>query len=272
MQPRSAIVSLFGGWLVFMDNWIAVADLVTLMETVDLEGPAVRSAVARLKQKGLLEAITLDGVAGYSATEDLRAVLDQGEERIFTSEIPADLDDGWVLAVFSVPESERPQRRQLRNQLTSLGFGPIASGVFMAPHRARSEAENLLTRNGLDRYVHLFKADYLGFESILELAKSAWDSEELSSRYRGFTRRNTQAIARVNSSQDRERQAFVACMRALEDWRPLLYQDPGLPDQIQECATDRARARKVFAEIGDKLKPQADTFVRNKMRQHQDAQ
>lgn len=267
MQPRSAIISIFGGWLVFMDNWIAVADLVRLMEALDLEGPATRSAVGRLKTKGLLEAVARDGVAGYSATEELQSVLGQGEGRIFSGEVPANLADGWILAVFSVPETERAQRRQLRTQLNSLGFGPIGSGIFLAPHRVRAEAESLLIRNGLDGYVHLFKAEYLGFESITELARSAWDSAELGTRYRAFTRLNRQAIADAKASKTSNRGAFIACIRALEDWRPLLYQDPGLPDEILACATDRAEARSLFATIGSELKTQSDLFVRSNMRQ-----
>ncbi len=268
VQPRSAIISLFGGWLVFMDNWIAIADLVALMETLNLEGPAVRAAVGRLKKRGLLEATTKEGIAGYSATTELQAVLDKGESRIFSTEVPADLSDGWVLAIFSVPESKREQRRQLRNQLTSLGFGPIASGVLMAPSRVEADAKDLMVRNGLDQYVHFFRSDHVGFGPITELVETAWDSEQLGLEYMRFNERNHKATELTVASATPNRQAFISCMQALEDWRPLSYRDPGLPDEIHAFAAERRMARKLFARVGDQLKMQADDFVKDSMRQY----
>lgn len=268
IQARPAIVSLFGGWLVFLDNWIAVADLVSVLAPLDLKGPTVRAAIGRLKKSGLLVAVTKHGVAGYSASDELREVLDQGEARIFTSEVPASLEEGWVLAVFSVPESEREQRRQLRNRLVSLGFGPIASGVFLAPSRVKDDTKQLLQRDDLASYVHLFRADYLGFDEVEELARSAWDFDELRSAYRGFVRWNGSAIETTNQASERDQAAFVACIRALEDWRPLAYRDPGLPDEVQDSAHDRAQARDLFARIGAELKGYSDSYVKSAMRQH----
>ncbi len=267
IQARPAIVSLFGGWLVFMDNWIAIADLVSVLEPLGLKGPAIRAAVGRLKKSGLLSANTREGVAGYSASDKLRTILDEGEARIFTSEVPASLEDGWVLAVFSVPETQRDQRRQLRNRLISLGFGPIASGVFLAPSRVGEDARQLIERDNLSGFVHLFRADYLGFDSIVGLARSAWDFDELGSAYRRFVLWNGPAIEQVNQATDRDKAAFVACIRALEDWRPLPYRDPGLPDELQTSSHERAAARDLFAQIGAELKEHSNLYVRTTLRQ-----
>lgn len=251
-----------------MDNWIAVADLVTLMGTLGLEGPAVRAAIGRLKKKGLLQAVSKEGIAGYCATPDLLSVLDKGEARIFTSEVPADLSDGWILAVFSVPESERENRRQLRKQLTALGFGPIASGVFIAPARVEVEAKALLDRNSLAGYVHLFEADHLGFASTKELVDAAWDSANIGAGYVSFVEQHQERFDLAVAATAPAHDAFICCMSALEDWRPLSYRDPGLADEIQDFAKERTLARELFSQIGAELKDRANAYVKANMRQY----
>lgn len=250
-----------------MDNWIAVADLLALLEDVGLDGPGVRAAVARLKKKKLLEPENRNNIAGYRATQELQTVLAEGESTIFATDPPASLDDGWLLAIFSVPESERERRRQLRNNLTSLGFGPIASGVFMAPRHVEANARRLLSRNDLSSYVHLFQSQHVGFGVLEDLTKSAWNDADLGESYRGFTEANHGVVETVKLSRTPDRDAFVACMHALEDWRPLPYLDPGLPDEVQSFAPERSIAQALFAEIGAELKDISNRHVRSTLRQ-----
>ncbi|NEE37388.1 PaaX family transcriptional regulator, partial [Streptomyces sp. SID7982] len=66
--------------------------------------------------------------AGYALSPDARQLLDDGDRRIYRHPAPS-LADGWVLAVFSVPEAERSKRHVLRSRLARLGFGTAAPGV-----------------------------------------------------------------------------------------------------------------------------------------------
>ena len=47
--------------------------------------------------------------------DELLADLNSGDRRIFHRSVTSE-DDGWVLAVFSVPESQRAQRHRLRTR------------------------------------------------------------------------------------------------------------------------------------------------------------
>lgn len=265
IQPRSALITLFGSFVVPLGNWIAVADIVSLLGELNLEGPSVRAAVARVKTAGLLDSAPRETVAGYSASRELVDILDAGDPRIFTSQVPADLADGWVLAVFSVPESKRDQRHRLRSLLTNLGFGPVSSGVWMAPSRTMDDVKRQLQRAGLSSYVHLFGADYAGFESITELIGAAWDPANLIDAYRAFVDRHSSAVDDWVETGREPRLAFVSCIRALEEWRPLAFRDPGLPDEIAPCSVERTRARNLFAKIGERMKQPADGFVASVM-------
>ena len=91
----------------------------------------------RLKSRGFLSAERWSGEAGYLLTDAGRHDLSTGDRRIFRP-ATATAEDGWVLAVFSVPETERHLRHQLRTELSWLGFGTVSPGV---------NEENLLTIN-----------------------------------------------------------------------------------------------------------------------------
>ena len=261
IQPRSAIITLFGAFVVPQHNWIAIADIVDLLTELGLDGRSVRTAVARLKKASLLEAVERHGTPGYSATPDLLAVLERGDVRIFTSQVPADLADGWIVATFSVPETHRDQRHRLRALLSSLGFGSMGPGVWIAPRRARSDAERLLMRDGLDSYVHLLTADYVGFDTIADLTASIWSSSALESEYEAFIEHHGSTVEDWERGGENAQEAFVLCMAVLEHWRSLTYTDPGLPDEIQAGADKRTTARELFAEIGARLESTAREHV-----------
>jgi phenylacetic acid degradation operon negative regulatory protein len=114
------------------DNWLSVAAIIALMADLGADGQAVRSSVSRLKRRGVLDADRRGGAAGYSLTAPTLEVLAEGDVRIFERPRATEAD-GWLVVVFSVPESERDKRHALRTSLTRLGFGTAAPGVWVAP-------------------------------------------------------------------------------------------------------------------------------------------
>ncbi len=64
--------------------------------------------------------------------------------------------------MFSVPESVRDKRHQLRSSLQRLGFGTVAAGVWVAPAHLHDDTVEVLARYQLMSYVDLFRADHLG--------------------------------------------------------------------------------------------------------------
>ena len=119
---RHLIITVYGLYARHDGGWLSVATLIRLLADLGIDEPAVRSAISRLKRRGILQARRHDGAAGYQLSAEALAILREGDARIFRRgrATPA---DGWVLAVFSVPESERHRRHVLRSELTRLGFG-----------------------------------------------------------------------------------------------------------------------------------------------------
>ena len=114
----------------------------------------------RLKSRDFLTAERRAGEAGYRLTEAGHRDLTTGDRRIFRP-ATATAADGWVLAVFSVPETHRHLRHQLRTELSWLGFGTVSPGVWIAPRPLADPTRALLTDAGLDGYVTWFAAQHL---------------------------------------------------------------------------------------------------------------
>src|SRR5262249_12016162 len=147
--------------------WMSVASLVGLLSGLGVDEPAVRSAVSRLKRRQILHASRRDGAAGYELSESATAILREGDHRIFRRE-RARLADGWLLAVFSVPEADRHNGPLLRSQLARLGFGTAAPGVWVAPAHLEGATAEMLARLNLREYADLFRADHLAFGDLSE--------------------------------------------------------------------------------------------------------
>jgi phenylacetic acid degradation operon negative regulatory protein len=257
-QPRALIVTVYGLYARDAAGWLPVSLLVRLLAELGVDEPAVRSAISRLKRRGLLVASRRDGVAGYELSSTADAILAEGDERIFGPSRPS-LADGWLLAVFSVPETERAKRHTLRSQLGALGFGAVAPGVWVAPaHRYDVTAANL-QRRGLADYVDLFRAEYLAFGDIGKLAGQWWDFGVLRGEYEAFITAYRQSLEVDLSS----RRAFADWVRVLTAWRRLPYHDPGLPVELLPPGWPAPAARALFQALRARLAGPAADFVAN---------
>ncbi|MBT2456292.1 PaaX family transcriptional regulator C-terminal domain-containing protein [Streptomyces sp. ISL-86] len=249
LRPSSLINTVYGAFLRRLGGWISIADLITLMGELDVDGPAVRSAISRLKKRGVLEPERRDAT-GYRLSPAVLPVFDEGDRRIFASLEPADLADGWAMAVFSVPESERNQRYQLRTRLTWLGFGNIAPGVWLAPGRLLEDARTMLVRLGLSDYVHLFAAEYAAFSDLPGVVGSWWDFPAIQTQYAAFADTYAPVAARLAAGAEPDpAEAFRHYVPLLTQWRRLPYLDPGLPTELLPADWNAVAARQVFQQL-----------------------
>ena len=231
-QPRSLIVTIYGLYARDDGGWLSVASLIRLMAELGVDEPAVRSSISRLKRREMLEPRRLGGAAGYRLSDDAREILSEGDHRIFRRPT-ARVEDGWLLAVFSVPESERQRRHVLRSRLAALGFGTAAAGVWVAPAHLYDDTRRALERLKLTEYVNLFRSDYLAFGDLDEAVASWWDLDALRDLYDDFLQAHGPVLTRWRRRRrPDDGAAFADYVRALTQWRRLPYLDPGLPAEL----------------------------------------
>jgi phenylacetic acid degradation operon negative regulatory protein len=284
-QPRALIVTIYGLYARASGGWLSVASVIALMAGLGIDEPAVRSSISRLKQRGLLEPRRQGGAAGYALSGSGRDILAEGDRRIFERR-RAEVTDGWLLAAFSVPESERGRRHTLRSRLAWLGFGTVSAGVWIAPAHLAEETAEVLARYGLAGYVDLFRADYLAFTDLREQVGRWWDLDRLEQLYQSFLDLARPVLERWACRSDGgpvvrsagcgdggavarsaghghgdDGAAFADYVRALTAWRRLPFLDPGLPPELLPPDWHGLRAAEAFGTLRERLAAPAHAYV-----------
>jgi phenylacetic acid degradation operon negative regulatory protein len=246
------IITIFGLYARGEHNWLSVASVVQLMADLGVEGQAVRSSISRLKRRGVVRSERRDGAAGYALAEPTLETLAEGDARIFERR-RATAGDGWLVVVFSVPESEREKRHALRTSLTQLGFGTAAPGVWVAPGNLATETRRTLERRGLAEYVDIFTGQHFAFGDLRSKVRAWWDLDELADLYADFVRRHRPVLDAVAGRVTSPEQAFQLYVPMLTQWRRLPYSDPGLPLSLLPPGWNGVTAEALFEELNTML-------------------
>ena len=261
LQPRALIVTIYGLYAREVGGWLSVSALIRLMGELGVDEQAVRSSISRLKRRGILHSERLDGAAGYALSGRAREILDEGDRRIFQRG-RAKPQDGWILAVFSVPETERQKRHALRSRLVWLGFGTVAAGVWVAPAHLETETRDMLQRQGLAAYVDLFSADYLGFQPMPAQVSCWWDLQGLQRLYEQFYAEQAPVLTRWKRRRSVDHgAAFAEYVRAVTTWRRLPFLDPGLAPELLPDDWLGARSADLFFALQARLAEPAHRHV-----------
>jgi phenylacetic acid degradation operon negative regulatory protein len=259
-QPRQLIVTVYGLYARIGGGWMSVASVIALLGDLGVDQQTVRSAISRLKQRGLLVASKRGRTAGYELSAEAGEILTEGDHRIFEHRRAA-ADDPWLLAVFSVPETERDKRHLLRTRLARLGFGTVSAGVWIAPAHMRTVTADVLTRHGLAGYADLFECAYVAFGDPKDKVRQWWDLDQLGLLYDEFLVEHRPVLAKWKRRRaprpGDDAEAFADYVRVLTDWRRLPYADPGLPAALLPADWEGALAAKLFAELRERLEQPA---------------
>jgi phenylacetic acid degradation operon negative regulatory protein len=257
-SATSLLRTIIGAHLRTVGGWISIADLITLMGAVGVSAVSARSAVLRVKTKGLLSAETVDGQPGYRLNTEAVPMLERGDRRIYSFRQQGD-DDPWCLISYSIPETQRDARHQLRRRLGWIGCGTVATGLWICPAFLANEVEEILGDLGLRDTATLFIASELRVAGTpAQAAAKWWDLDRLATRHRAFLARHTDATS-FGSPQE----AFSRYIRALDDWRIIPYLDPGLPPQALPADWPGFDSVALFGRLTTTLAAPSAAYVRS---------
>ncbi len=262
IPPRQLITSIYGLYARAEHDWLSVAALVRLMEDLGIDATAVRSSVSRLKKRDVLRSMKREGRAGYALSPATLAMLREGDVRIF-SRPRATPEDGWLVVVFSVPESEREKRHALRAQLVRLGLGTAAPGVWVAPGTMYDETVGVLDRMELTSYTEFFRSDYLGPGEVASKIREWWNLDELEGLYSEFYDTYAPVRSRWADAAPAPDEAFRLYVPILTAWRRLPYLDPGLPLEYLPQNWKGVTAGQLFAALDSTLRKPADQHAQS---------
>lgn len=274
LQHQQLMVTLYGLYGREVGGSFPVSVLIAMLGDLGHDAPGVRSSVSRLKTKGVLHSVRTDGVAGYEISPEAMEIFIAGDERIFSSP-RSQAHDPWVLAIFSVPESKRSRRHQLRKELGGLGFGMVSAGVWIAPAHVREEARRRMESQGLAEFVEFFTGEYGPEADMRAKVAQWWDLEFLETRLCEFldlygnsvvewatVMGSTPDTAQAAMSPELCRDAFRYYVPMLTLWRRFPYRDPGLPLEYLPEGWKGVEARNVFQEMHRLIGPLAAQHAR----------
>ncbi|TQS45244.1 PaaX family transcriptional regulator C-terminal domain-containing protein [Cryptosporangium phraense] len=254
-STTSLLRTIVGTSLRRIGGWIAVAHLVALAGAAGLPEPRTRTALARLKAKGLLVAEARRGVAGYALAPDAVPMLERGDRRIYHPRTmgPA---DRWCLVSYSVPESNRDLRHQLRRRLTWIGCGAVSPALWICPEYLTTEVEEILAELGLTATV--FLADEIRGGPQVE---RWWDLASIRARHDAFLDGAGTDGTDGTGAPDDLAEAYRAWIRGLDRWRIIPYLDPGLPASLLPADWPGHRSTALFLQLRDQVLPRAHAYV-----------
>jgi len=268
-RHQHLIVTIYGLYARDHGGVLAVSDLISLLKELGVESAGVRSSVSRLKKRGVLVSLKRSGYAAYKLAPKLEGVFKAGDERIFAPKRAQKTDD-WILTSFSVPESQRHLRHQLRAILTRMGCGQVSAGLWIAPGHLAEEVSLQLQRAGLMEYTDLFRGAYLGDAEVAAKVAQWWDLPALEALYVDFLDGHGEVLARwteghqtTAESPETLRQAFADYVTTLTQWRRLPYMDPGLPVICLPDDWAGLAAEKLFADVHARLAPMARRYAQS---------
>ncbi|MFD5226389.1 PaaX family transcriptional regulator C-terminal domain-containing protein [Microbacterium sp. NPDC058342] len=246
----SLLRTVIGLYLRPLGGGITSAALVRLAGDLGIPAGRARTAITRLKQRGLLLST---GGAGYALNPAAFPMLERGDRRIFAVRTMRPGDE-WMLVSASIPETRRDLRHQLRRRLQFLGAGSVAPGLWILPGHLQTEIEELLEEIGARGFATLFRtADPMPAAPLAQTAATWWDLDALRVEHERF-------LASVDALDLSA--PFSAYVHLIDSWRLLPYIDPGLPAALLPADWPGERSVAAFAELSGRLAAAAREHVR----------
>ncbi|WOH20693.1 PaaX family transcriptional regulator C-terminal domain-containing protein [Paenarthrobacter sp. GOM3] len=259
-STTSLLRTVIGLYLRDAGGWMSAKDIVALMEALGTSGTVTRTALGRLRKKDVVLQENRDGLPGYTLTDGASTMLARGDRRIYNPRSMGDADP-WCLISFSIPETEREKRHQLRRRLHWIGCGTVAAGLWICPDSLRAEVEEILADLDLRDMATVFVTETpLVGGSLRDAASSWWDLEAVAGLHQDFIREHGAAAS--GQTVDVTAQAFATYVQCIDRWRIIPYLDPGLPPAFLPADWPGAEGAELFKRIVAAYAEPSAEFVR----------
>lgn len=245
------MLSFFGIHVLGRGVALSSGCVIDVFARVGVTEEAVRSTLTRMVGRGLLERHRQGRRMYFGLTPRAVSVLQDGHDRIWrTGAVNRDWDGAWTLVGFSLPEAWRRERHDLRSRLTWGGFGPLQSGLWVAPGRVDVSA--LLGDLGLDEYLRVFLGSVLAPTEVGQVVGSAFDTGAIAAEYRAF-------LERWGGQDTEQRDPLAGQLLLHTDWLELVRQDPHLPAEHLPEDWPAIAAERLFRDLAERFRAPAES-------------
>ncbi|MEU7745107.1 PaaX family transcriptional regulator C-terminal domain-containing protein [Nonomuraea sp. NPDC049158] len=250
-RPQSLMFSFLGVYVLGRDTAVYSGSVIDVFARLGVTEEAVRSTLTRMVKRGLLARHRQGRRMYFGLTEHAAEVLDDGRRRVWeTGAVNRDWDGAWTLVGFSIPDSLRSTRHDLRSQLIWAGFGLLQSGLWIAP--GAKDVAGILAPLELGDHITVLTARAFEPTETADLVRKAFSTERIAARYRAFLDRWDTPRPLPFAADDLARQLLLHT-----DWLQLVRQDPHLPAEHLPADWPAIRAEQVFRALARDYAPSA---------------
>jgi phenylacetic acid degradation operon negative regulatory protein len=259
VKARSLVFDLFGDYLRYRGGEARLRGLISLMACFDVPEATVRVVMNRLRKEDWLSSRRDGRETVYALTDASWALLDEGRDRIF-NRARGPWDGHWNMVIYSVPETERALREQLRKKLAWFGFGPLSSAVWLSPHDRGDQVREAFADEPAVK-LDVFRSRSAGLEADRDIAARAWDLDELDRDYVELLEVYRPRLRAYRSGELQGADALVERMKLVHDYRRFPFRDPDLPPELLPEGWHGRLAHDVFLEAHGLLRGPAEACV-----------
>lgn len=257
----SLTVDLLGDFSRTGGREIRLKTLVELGEQLGIPGPTMRVTISRLRERGWFD-VRRDGRESiYRLSPACVSALHEGGQRIHRP-APEKWGGEWSMVIYTVPESDRQTRDDLRKKLVWLGFGPLAPATWIRP-RPQLDDLSSATVGLVTARLTLMTTRTSGPAEDRALVARCWDLESLGADYDAFATELSAAMASFRLASRDPRRALVARVKLVHAYRMFATRDPQLPVDLQPDGWHGDEARRLFEEAHAMLSAGSAQFYRS---------
>ncbi len=263
-RPQSAMLTLFGDYVLDKGDEIGIGSLVNLLGNFGLSESSTRSAVSRMCRSGLLKVRHANRRSYYSLTAEGRSLIAEGAQRIFRR-TTSHWDGNWNIITYSIPERMRQGRDTLRTELGWMGYGALGEATWISPNELTGDVKSLLKKLDIEQYVHIFKSQSQDCTDPKGIVSGCWDLGKIHKKYADFLTeyqpKLEQHLKRLEAGEPiKASECFVARFNLMHEYRKLPFFDPDLPLELLPGNWLRPQASALFDEYHDTLTEKANEY------------
>ncbi|TMR96245.1 PaaX family transcriptional regulator C-terminal domain-containing protein [Nonomuraea basaltis] len=251
VRPQSLLLTFCAHFLLDQPGVLFTGSFVEALTRAGVGEHAARTTLTRMCQRGLLARSRIGAKVYLSLTTRGEQVLRDAETRVWSQgAVNRSWSGEWTVLSFSLPESRRAERHQLRKRLAWEGFGMLHSGLWITPSVV--DVPQLLSGSNLNSEVKVFKGAALPPTDVHQLVEDAWDLDALSDGYSRFLER--WGGQEPGSGID---DALARFLLLLTEWLLLVRIDPHLPAALLPPDWPAVPAERLVVRLRKAYEPAA---------------
>lgn len=264
VRPETILFSLFGTYA-DETGWLPVRVIVASVAALGISEAAVRMTVSRLKKRGRVLSERREDGSGYRLTDAGARAVTTGAAKLdpvaHADRSSRSWDGLWTFILFTVPESERRLRDELRARLQELRCGTLGPGAYICP-RPLSPAElGIADGAAFTERVTIVRGSPALPDTHSTLVTRAWpELPALAERYRSFVERFA-VFTRRDGHPETNRGAFVVRFQCLLEYLELAFADPSLPPDLCPPGWRGEDAPNLYRSVVQHLDAASRAFV-----------